>query len=437
MNKKLLFLLTASIIFLVSCSSGLYNRGKLEIDAGNYPGAITAFKQALDNNPDRAELWQGLGIAYYKNAQYAEALDALKQAMLLGPADGLTTLYLGLSYERLGQLSDAAQLYRKYLSDKPSGEFSERISHRAKYLTDQAVREQVSQMISSEKSISTESLPENTVAVLGFNPGNLSPRYEPLARGLAELLVIDLSKIDDLQIVERIMLQAILDELELSKSEYFDKTKAPRVGKLIGASRVISGQLTQENNDELKLESGIIGVKDGFVDYPADVEGDLNKFFELEKQLARNIFDALGYKLTPEEEEQFMKLPTQSFLAFLSYSLGLEYMDQGMYSLAEAQFNDALKEDPGFALAQRAKSEVSGLSTYTGEVEPAGILEEALFEAYYAQQPGSPATGGSGIRQLQSTLGWQPDAAEDEGDNPHTEPVVGTGRVTVIGNFDE
>ena len=247
---------------------------------------------------------------------------------------------------------------------------------------------------------------------MGFNPGNLSPRYEPLARGLAELLVIDLSKIDDLKIVERIMLQAILDELELSKSDYFDKAKAPRVGKLIGASRVISGQLSREDNDDLKLESGIIGVKDGFVDYPADVEGNLDKFFELEKQLARNIFDALGYALTPEEEEQFMELPTQSFLAFLSYSLGLEYVDQGMYSLAEAQFDDALKEDPGFALAKKAKTDVTGLSTYSGEVEPAGVLEEALFEAYYAQQAGSPTTGGK----------WNPPASAKPWDGSRTPP---------------
>ena len=175
MNKKLLILLTASIILIISCSSGLYNRGKLEIDAGNYPGAISAFKQALENNPDKAELWQGLGIAYYKDEQYPEALDALKQAMLLGPDDGLTILYLGLSYERLGQLGDAAQLYRKYLSDKPSGDFAERISHRAKYLTDQAVREQVNQLISAEKSIKTESLPEKHISNFGIQSRQSEP----------------------------------------------------------------------------------------------------------------------------------------------------------------------------------------------------------------------------------------------------------------------
>ena len=436
MNKKLLTLLTALLILIISCSSGLYNRGKQEIDAGNYPGAITAFKKALDSKPEQAELWQGLGIAHYKNTQYAEALDALKQALLLGSDDGLTTLYLGLSYERLGQLSNAAQLYRKYLNESPSDNFAERISHRAKFLSDQSVKEQVDQLISQEKSIKAESLPDNTLAVLGFNPGNLNQRYSPLARGLAELLVIDLSKIDDLKIVERIMLQAILDELELSKSEYFDKSKAPRVGKLIGASRVVSGQLSREENDDIKLESGIIGVKDGFVDYPGEVAGELEKFFDLEKQLARNIFSTLGYQLTAEEEEQFMELPTQSFLAFLSYSLGLEYMDQGMFSLADAQFADALKEDPGFALASQAKAEVSGLSTYSGEIEPAVELEESLFEVYFAQQAGG-ATSGGGLRQLQRTLGFQPDAAQDEGDNPYTDPVVGTGRITVIGNFDE
>jgi len=223
--------------------------------------------------------------------------------------------------------------------------------------------------------------------------------------------------------------------LQLAQTQYFDKIKAPRVGKLLGAARVVSGNISQPEGDKLKLESGIIGVKDGFVEYPDDVQGDMKQFFVLEKQLATNILELLGYTLTEEEKKKFMELPTESFLAFLSYSQGLEYMDQGMYTLADAQFENALKEDPGFGLARMAKSEAEGLYDYTGEIEPAASLENAIQveTATGAAQP----EGGLQILELRDVLGFQPDASTDAGDNPHTDPVVGTGHVTIIGIFDE
>jgi len=176
-------------------------------------------------------------------------------------------------------------------------------------------------------------------------------------------------------------------------------------------------------------------VKDGFVEYPDDVQGDMKQFFVLEKQLATNILELLGYTLTEEEKKKFMELPTESFLAFLSYSQGLEYMDQGMYTLADAQFENALKEDPGFGLARMAKSEAEGLYDYTGELEPAASQENAIQDetSTGAAQP----EGGLQILELRDVLGFQPDASTDAGDNPHTEPVVGTGHVTIIGIFDE
>lgn len=421
---------------MISCSSGNYIRGKKELDAGDYQGAIVSLQEATAKNASRPEPWKYLGIAYYHDQKYAEAVDALRQATILAPDDGAAILYLGLSYERLGEDKQAAGIYQDYISQYPNGEFSHRIRHRVKYLTDQAVKEEVQKVIAGEKSIKTESIPDNTLAVLGFNPGNLIPRYAPLARGLSELLVIDLSKIPELNVVERQKLQAILNEINLTRSEYFDKERVPRVGKLLGAARVVSGQLSQEGDDQIKMEPGIIEIKQGFVDYPGDVEGKLDNFFKLQKDLAVNILTSLGYKLTPEEQANLLIKPTDSFLAFLSYSLGLEYADQGMYSLAEAQFDNALKEDPNFELAKKAREQVIGLSDYSGEVEPANVLEQQLFS--YVMAGGAGATeSGFGLRALQEILGFQPEAGEDEGDNPYTEPVVGTGRVTINGSFNE
>jgi tetratricopeptide (TPR) repeat protein len=435
LNKKLLFLLTALAIFMISCSSGMYNRGQKEMEAGNYRGAIASFKQAIADNPEKAAVWKYLGVAYYKEGLYNDAISSLKQASLLAPKDGMTVLYLGLAYERIGSLDEAVNLYRIYLSEDPNEKFANKIRHRVKYLTDKMVQDEIRGIIAGEKTIDIEKIPENSLAVIGFNPGNLTPRYSPLARGLSELLVIDLSKLGDLKLVERIKLKAIMDELGITQSDYFDQARVPRAGKLLGAKRVISGQLSQPEGDELKLESGVIDVVDGFVEYPDNVEGQLGQFFRLEKELAANILENLGYPLTPELRAELEKLPTDSFLAFLSYCLGLEYVDQGMYALAEAQFDNALKEDPNFALAKQARESVKGLSDYDGQVEPINQLDQMLLSFLSMGEVG--AETGASLRELQNVLGFQPEAGQDEGDNPYTQPVVGSGSVTVIGSFDE
>jgi tetratricopeptide (TPR) repeat protein len=413
----------------------MFNRGQSELEAGNYQEAIVIFREALANNPDKAPLWRGLGISYYRNSQYADAVDALKQAHLLAPGDGLTVLYLGMSYERLNDLMQAAKLYRRYLEQDPDSEIADKIKHRVKYLTDKAVQAKVEQVISSEKEIDQDDIPDNSVAVLGFRPGNLPDRYAPLARGLTEMLVVDLKQHTDLTLVERVMLQAILNELEMSQSDYFDKEKAPRVGRLIGAARVISGEVSQPDEDDIKLESGIIEVKEGFVEYPGDVEGELDQFFKLQKDLVKKIAASLGYPISGDEEAQLMQPPTESFLAFLSYSMGLEYADQGMFALAEAQFENALQEDPNFALAAQAHSEVEGLSNYDGSVISTGALEKAIISEVSVES----ARDGSarGLKDLQETIGYMPDTGEEEEEIPFTPPVVGTGTVHVTGTLDE
>lgn len=420
---------------MISCSSGLYNHGQKEMEAGDYQGAIASFKQAIANNPEKAAVWKYLGVAYYKEGLYNDAINSLKQASLLAPKDGMTVLYLGLAYERIGSLDEAVNLYRIYLSKDPNEKFADKIRHRVKYLSDKLVQDEVKGIIAGEKSIDVEKIPDNTLAIIGFNPGNLAPRYSPLARGLSELLVIDLSKLADLKLVERLKLKALLDELGISQSQYFDQSRVPRAGKLMGAKRVIAGQLSQPEGNDLKLESGVIDVVDGFVEYPDNVEGKLEQFFRLEKELAANILENLGHPLTPELRAELEKLPTDSFLAFLSYCLGLEYVDQGMYALAEAQFNNALKEDPDFVLAKQARDDVVGLSDYDGQVEPINQLDQMLLSFLSTGAVG--AETGAGLRELQNVLGFQPETGQDEGDNPYTQPVVGSGSVTVIGTFDE
>ena len=75
----------------------MYHQGKSALDRQDYGAAITAFKSALERQPDEALIWQQLGIAYYRTDQFLNAANAFKQAALLDSEDDVSIRSLGLS----------------------------------------------------------------------------------------------------------------------------------------------------------------------------------------------------------------------------------------------------------------------------------------------------------------------------------------------------
>src|SRR5205823_6325846 len=63
-----------------------YNdQGDAFLNAGKYPEAINAYKQAVRLKPDMAEAHYSLGWIYNETNQYAQAVDSLKQAVHYKP----------------------------------------------------------------------------------------------------------------------------------------------------------------------------------------------------------------------------------------------------------------------------------------------------------------------------------------------------------------
>jgi TolB-like protein len=82
-----------------------------------------------------------------------------------------------------------------------------------------------------------------TVAVLYFDNNSPDREYDVLQKGLADMLVTDLSQVDSLQVVERDKLQKLVDELKLQRSKFFDPSTAQQLGKGIGARYAVTGAL--------------------------------------------------------------------------------------------------------------------------------------------------------------------------------------------------
>ncbi len=134
----------------------------------------------------------------------------------------------------------------------------------------------------------------------------------------------------------------------------------------------------------------------------------------MEKDFVFKIIDDLGISLTQAERDSISKTPTESYLAFLAYSRGIDYRSRGMMGDAQREFNRAARIDRNFqvarsqaAAASQAGTEGTGKEGSVKEFEAAVGDETASTEAGagLAGQlttvvinsgvvPGSPFTGG-------------------------------------------
>jgi TolB-like protein len=207
------------------------------------------------------------------------------------------------------------------------------------------------------------------VAVLYFQNLGDNKELDPLQKGLAEMLITDLSKVKELKIVERVKLQKLLDELKLGTTPSIDQTSAPRMGKLMRASKLVKGSFINLEGDKIRVDANFIETQDGTYKQVNNVSGNLGDYFKLQKELVFNMIANLGITLTDKEREDIQIIPTESFLAFVAYSKGLDSEDKGMYSEALQQYREAANLDPGFKQAGIKVNEVQHMQSSAGDFE--------------------------------------------------------------------
>ncbi|HXU02778.1 MAG TPA: FlgO family outer membrane protein [Polyangia bacterium] len=195
--------------------------------------------------------------------------------------------------------------------------------------------------------------PPLTVAVSYFDNNTGKAEYDPLAKGLADMLITDLGQLQALRIVEREKLNQVLAELKLSRSKFIDPKTAQRVGKGLAARFILSGGYTLAG-DTIRIDARVFNVETGAVLTSERVEGKKDEFFALEKDIADVLIKALEVKLVSAERTKLRMNATQSWDAWSSYAAGLDAQDKGDVAAARAAYAKALAADPNYRAAKNA-----------------------------------------------------------------------------------
>lgn len=410
-------------LLLTNCSTSYLTRAKSHLKKNEYSQAIELLTTAENEKPNDATIKRELGIAYYKNKQLDDAEKKLNEAKSLNSKDAKTVFYLGLILERKGQLAEAIDEYKSYKNLGRSHGFNKKISARIKQLTNEKVAAEISQAIAREQSLDVSAIPENTVAVLYFENLTKSSELEPLRKGLAQMLITDLSKVKQLTVVERLKLQKLLEELKLGTTGLVDSATAPRVGKLIGASKLVKGGFTDLEGEKLRIDATLAETATSNLSNLEEISGDLTSVFQLEKKLAFSVIDDFGITLSQEEREEIQKIPTESLLAFMAYSKGLDYEDRGMFTEAKQQFQKAVDLDPHFSQAKTSVQDVDVTKSAVQEPKIDSNELESDFETTDSGTTDFAKTSRLLLTGVAASTGQTP-----QGDNDTREPLQeGTG----------
>ena len=216
-----------------------------------------------------------------------------------------------------------------------------------------------------------------TVAVLYFDNNTGKTDYDPLGKGIAAMMISDLSAVEEIQLVERERMQDLVKELEVQHTRYFDSTTAVKVGRMTGAEYIVVGSFAALQ-PKMRIDTRVVRVGTGEIVKTAQVTGDEDKFFDLEQKLAKNLIDGLGLALSPEDQARLLakqednRIDALATMVSFSKALSLydraEYLDaaQAMVPVIQSSPNsmlvrvtyDEMKRRAAAAAAQRAKDKV-------------------------------------------------------------------------------
>ena len=358
------------------------------------PPEIPALIAQAQREPRNAALRFRLAAALAAARRCDTAVTVAHTAQLLEPDNVRGPLVVGWCQEQGGRYDAAIATYSDFAAQHPTARGVAALRAKAQLALRASAERTAQQALAREAELAQQPPQSATVAVLPVLVSGDST-YQPLSRGLAELITTDLAYIRTLRLLERLQIGVLLAELKLGASDRADPATAARVGKLLRVERMVQGVATipPAGTGSVQLTASVVSGS-GVVRPVAPATGPFPRLLALEKQVVFGLAAQLGIQLTEAERQRILKEGPRNLAAFLAYSRGLEAMDGGDYAGAARRFGEATRADPSFrAAAQDRQAAAAAPALRQAGADPLGSLAavDALGEAAAAVLP---ATGG-------------------------------------------
>ncbi|MDP1676722.1 MAG: CsgG/HfaB family protein [Bacteroidota bacterium] len=216
-----------------------------------------------------------------------------------------------------------------------------------------------------------------TVAVLYFENNSIvdKDKLDPLKKGLADMMITEMSKIKGIKVVERQRIQSIIEELNLSETDMVDKSTTQEMGKLLGAKVMLFGGFSNLFNDKLRIDVRLVRTETGETLKAEEETGELDEFLTMLQSLVKKIASDLDVKLSSEDEDRLEASKDGNFNGYVTYAKALNLEDQGKkmekmgkntearssYENAKSMYQKAFDESDGYEPAKQKMDEMASL----------------------------------------------------------------------------
>ncbi len=191
-----------------------------------------------------------------------------------------------------------------------------------------------------------------TVSVMYFDNTTKNADYEWFKKGLADMVITDLSQSSKIKVVERENLEKVIKEQQLQLAGVVSDKDAVELGELLQAKTLIYGSFVIQG-DQIRIDAKITDVESGKIEKSMKVEGKTSDIFALQQDFSRRLFLHLVLEpVSGAAEPESLQLD-----AVKNYYEGLDLMDKGSIDQAMEKFKKSSKIDPLYLRPQKSMEE--------------------------------------------------------------------------------
>lgn len=348
-----IFFIFASILVFLSCSKVTRERATDSLTRN-----IIYAQERVKANPTDVGAITDLGVLYYQAGQFSRALRLFAKALELNPDYTRAVCYIGLTLEAEHKPNDASKVYAIYPKFSPSSPYYHWLKGRSLLLKRERQRQALVARLRLPKDTGKKTLRRTTIAVFPFTYHGDNPIYVPLRKGLADLLVRDLSQVPKLKVVERWKIQVLLDEISRSAEFLTNQNTTIRISKLFGAGTAVRSAYNVLDDEILIVDVSHWNLLTEKFPTSTTHADKFENLIYLEKEVFLNILEKMNIIIPPEAYQIVTRLPTENWEAFLAYATGLEKEDERNYGEALIFYEKALELDPKFKLSEEKIKEI-------------------------------------------------------------------------------
>ncbi|HKD79999.1 MAG TPA: protein kinase [Candidatus Angelobacter sp.] len=200
----------------------------------------------------------------------------------------------------------------------------------------------------------------------------------------------------DMEYMSQGITESIADNLmQLPKLKVYryagKETDAKRIGNELGVKVVVTGQLVV-GHENISINIELSDATDGHGLWGKHYERPASQVIDLQEQIASEIAENLRLQMTAAQRSLVTNRYPENSEAYNEYILGRHYFRKrfaGGLQLAVQHFNQAIQDDPNFALAYTGLADSYAFSSLIGGPEiapPAQVMSQATDNARKALQ---------------------------------------------------